>query len=108
MAERQARFGAYRYAVRVSQMVAPQGEVDFDADSLAITPAGALVLAVEVPPFEDEPGEPPSGIEVPPYVVFAPGQWFSAVMIHEETRRPYVEWLKSLADDDDDDEGDIG
>jgi hypothetical protein len=99
MSERKARFGANRYAVRVSQMVAPHGEVYFDADSLAVTPAGALVLAVEVPPFEDEPGEPESGIEVPPYVVLAPGQWYSAIMIEEETRRPYFEWLKSHDDE---------
>src|SRR5258708_15425627 len=92
--QRSARWGLSTYAIRVSQFVAPSGEVYFEADSVTVGPSGALVLAVEVPRIEDEDPEHPSGIENAPYVVLAPGQWYSAVLIEPQTRRPYFEWLK--------------
>jgi hypothetical protein len=95
MAERSARWGLYTYAVRVSQVVASGGEVYFEADSVNVGPSGALMMAVEVSPIEDEDPDHPSGIENAPYVVLAPGQWYSAVMIDPESRRPYFEHLKA-------------
>ena len=73
MAKRHPRFGLNTYAVRVSQVVAPGGEIFFDADSVTIGPSGALMMAVEVAPIETEdPAQ--NGIEHAPYVVLAPGQ----------------------------------
>jgi hypothetical protein len=96
MAERSARYGLHTYAVRVSQVIAPGGEVYFTADTVTVGPSGALVLAVEVDPIENE--EQGEGIENAPYVVLAPGQWYSAVLIERESRRPYFEWLSEDAD----------
>jgi hypothetical protein len=103
--QRSARWGLSTYAVRVSQVVAPGGEVYFEADSVTVGPSGALVLSVEVPPIEDEDPEHPSGIENAPYVVLAPGQWYSAVLIEARTRRPYFEWLKDEVEGEDTGEG---
>jgi len=103
--QRSARWGLSTYAIRVSQVVAPGGEVYFEADSITVGPSGALVLAVEVPPIEDEDPEHPSGIENAPYVVLAPGQWYSAVLIDAQTRRPYFEWLKDEVEGEDTGEG---
>ena len=103
--QRSARWGLSTYAIRVSQVVAPGGEVYFEADSVTVGPSGGLVLAVEVPPIEDEDPEHPSGIENAPYVVLAPGQWYSAVLIDAESRRPYFEWLKDEVESEDRGEG---
>jgi hypothetical protein len=34
-------------------------------------------------------------------VVLAPGQWYSAVLIDAESRRPYFEWLKDEVERED-------
>ena len=99
--QRSARWGLYTYAVRVSQVVAPGGEVYFEADSVNVGPSGALMMAVEVSPIEDEDLDHPSGIEHAPYVVLAPGQWYSAVMIDPVSRRPYFEHLKAEVEGED-------
>jgi hypothetical protein len=105
MAERSARWGLYTYAVRVSQVVAPGGEVYFAADTVTVGPSGALVLAVEVPPIEAEDMDQADGIENAPYVVLAPGQWYSAVLIEPRTRRPYFEWLAAEVESEHEDDG---
>jgi hypothetical protein len=94
MAKRLPRFGLNTYVVRVSQVVAPGGEIFFDADSVTVGPSGALTMAVEVAPVENEDLEQ-SGIENAPYVVLAPGQWYCAIMIDPESHRPYFEHLKA-------------
>lgn len=104
MAERFPRFGLNTYAVRVSQVVAPGGEVFFDADSVTVGPSGALMMAVEVAPIENEDLEH-SGIEHAPYVVLAPGQWYCAIMIEPESRRPYFEHLKAEVEREGEGEG---
>jgi hypothetical protein len=101
--QRPARYGLHTYAVRVSQVVAPGGEVYFAADTVTVGPSGALVLAVEVDPIENE--EQGISIENAPYVVLAPGQWYSAVLIERESRRPYFEWLRAEADEGSEGEG---
>ena len=60
---------------------------------MTVGPSGALVLAVEVDPIENE--EQGEGIENAPYVVLAPGQWYCAIMIDPESHRPYFEHLKA-------------
>jgi hypothetical protein len=102
MGERCARYGLHTYAVRVSQLVAPGGEVYFDADSVTIGPSGSLMMAVEVEPFENNEQE--GGIENAPYVLLAPGQWYSAILIERTSRRPYFEWLGDDIDPDHKDE----
>ncbi len=102
MAESSARYGLHTYAVRVSQVVAPGGEVYFDADMVTVSPSGALVLAVEVDPIENE--EQGIAIENAPYVVLAPGQWYSAILIEPKSRRPYFEWLSAEPDREGEDE----
>jgi hypothetical protein len=106
MAERSARYGLHTYAVRVSQVVAPGGEVYFEADTVTVGPSGALMMAVEVDPIENE--EQGLAIENAPYVVLAPGQWYSAVLIERESRRPYFEWLRAEAEEADEGDGGDG
>ena len=53
----------------------------FHADTLTVPQSGALILAVEVTPIEDEEDEPSGGIETPPALVLAPGQWYSALLV---------------------------
>ncbi len=53
-------------------------------------------VRVSQDPIENE--EQGEGIENAPYVVLAPGQWYSAVLIERESRRPYFEWLSEDAD----------
>ncbi len=81
--QRSARYGLHTYAVRVSQVVAPGGEVYFESDTVTVGPSGALMMAVEVDPIENE--EQGIAIENAPYVVLAPGQWYSAVLIERES-----------------------
>jgi hypothetical protein len=72
MAERSARWGLYTYAVRVSQLVAPAGEVYSEADSVTVGPSGALMMTVEVDPIENEDFEHQS-IENAPMWCSRPG-----------------------------------
>jgi hypothetical protein len=101
MREREARYGINTYQVRVSREISPSGILYVTADSLTVTPAGALILAVEVEPVEnleetDEGDirrrEDASGIDVTPGAVFAPGYWYSVVDVDSEDHRPtYIE-----------------
>lgn len=98
MAEREARYGLNLYRVYVSaESNVSQLWVTVRADSLTVTPAGALILAVEVDPVEDleetsdgdlRRKDDATGIDVPPVAVFAPGHWHAAIMVDHETRSP--------------------
>jgi len=92
--QRQPRYGEQIYAVRVSQAVDPSGELYTRADSVTVGPSGALFLAVEVDPIEDEDPDHPSGIENVPNVVLAAGQWYSAFLLDPETRWPYFDGVR--------------
>jgi hypothetical protein len=98
MADREARYGLNLYRVYVSEAsnVASLW-VNVSADSLTVTPGGALILAVEVEPIENLEETPDgdlrrkenaAGIDVPPVAVFAPGHWHAAIMIDHETHSP--------------------
>ena len=111
--ERNPRFGAHLYEVRVSPPVEPRGVVYVNADSITVTPAGALILAAEVPPLEDEEDEPPSGIENPPAFIVAPGLWQCVTQVTdaEDGHRPFFfegGFLDTDDTDDTDDTGDTG
>ena len=98
MAEREARYGLNLYRVYVSEASkVSQLWVNVSADSVTVTPAGALILSVEMEPvenLEETPGgelrrkEDAFGIDVPPVAVFAPGHWQAAIMIDHETHVP--------------------
>jgi hypothetical protein len=78
---REARYGLHLFEVRVPHTVDPRQVLYCRADSITVTPAGAIILSAEVSPIEDEPDAPPSGIENAPALVLAPGQWYSAVQV---------------------------
>jgi hypothetical protein len=99
MADRQPRYGFHTYRVRVNTASDETGEgvVYVGADSLTVTPAGALILAIEQHALEDFEEAPDgelrlkadaSGIDVPPVAVFAPGQWYSAILVDPESHEP--------------------
>ena len=99
MAGRQPRYGFHTYRVRVNSASDETGEgiIYVSADSLTVTPAGALILAIEQHALEDFEEAPDgelrlrpdaSGIDVPPVAVFAPGQWYSAVLVDPESHEP--------------------
>jgi len=79
----------------------------------AQTPAGALVLAIEVDPFEDLEETPDgtlirknpnAGIDLPPAAIFAPGHWYAALLIDHETKKPMFAYENPDDADHDDDE----
>jgi hypothetical protein len=83
---REARYDPNTYEVRVSTEVSLSGVLYVDADSVTVGPSGALMFAAEVDPIEavDDEGEtirPDAGIELPPVVVIAPGQWYTVKMV---------------------------
>jgi hypothetical protein len=60
--------------------------VYYRADSVTVTPAGALIVSVEMPPIEALVDEEESTlIENPPVAIFAPGQWQSCVLVTDRT-----------------------
>jgi hypothetical protein len=99
MAGRQPRYGFHTYRVRVNAASdeTGQGAVFVSADSLTVTPAGALILAIEEHALEDFEEAPDgeirlkadaSGIDMPPVAIFAPGQWYSAILVDPESHEP--------------------
>src|SRR5262249_60760149 len=99
MAGRQPRYGFHTYRVRVNSTSDETGEgiIYVSADSLTVTPAGALILAIEqhaLQDFEEAPDgglrlrPDASGIDGPPAAVFAPGQRDSAAPVHPESHQP--------------------
>ena len=115
MAGRQPRYGFYTYRVRVNAASDEQGEgvVFVGADSLTVTPAGALILAIEQHALEDFEQAPDgelrlkadaSGIDVPPVAVFAPGQWYSAVLVDPESHEPLYDGDMEEADEEEGEE----
>ena len=102
--EREACYGAHSYEVRVANEVSDSGVLYVDADSVTVGPSGALMFAAEMDPLEalDDDGEtvrPNAGIEVPPVVIVAPGQWYTVKMVDSDltsmftytTRSDYLE-----------------
>jgi hypothetical protein len=116
MVGRQPRYGFRTYRVRVhpSHDETGEGVIYVGADSLTVTPAGALILAVEEHALEDFEEGPDgevrlradaSSIDVSPVAVFAQGQWYSAILVDPESHEPmYGE--QDQEDDEDDDEDD--
>jgi hypothetical protein len=112
MQQRTARYGAHLYEVRVPQtdIKAPlthadhHGRVYLQADSVTVTPAGALILACEVPPLEAEDDEATTAIEYPPCAVFAPGQWLSLLLVSQRAHEVLFseESMLRILDEDDD------
>lgn len=87
--EREARYGAHSYEVRVANEVSDSGVLYVDADSVTVGPSGALMFAAEMDPLEalEDDGEtvrPNAGIEVPPVVIVAPGQWYTVKMVDSD------------------------
>jgi hypothetical protein len=87
--DHEARYGAHSYEVRVANAVSDSGVLYVDADSVTVGPSGALMFAAEMDPLEaiDDDGEtvrPNAGIEVPPVVIVAPGQWYTVKMVDSE------------------------
>ena len=86
--EREARYGAHSYEVRVANEVSDSGVLYVDADSVTVGPSGALMFAAEMDPLEalDDGGmvRPNAGIEVPPVVIVAPGKWYTVKMVDSD------------------------
>ena len=86
MRQRQPRYGANLYEIRVSTTLAPEGRLYLTADTITVT-AGTLMLSSEMfPPDADlseeqEPEDFPTEIECPPGAIFALGQWYSVLMV---------------------------
>lgn len=94
---REPRYGLNTYQVRCSREISPSGILYVVADSITVTPAGAMILSVEVEPVEnlEEAGngeirrrEDATGIDVLAGAVFAPGYWFSAIEVDPENHIP--------------------
>jgi hypothetical protein len=83
MHSRPARLGLHIYEVRL----ASQDWLYYRADSVTVTPVGALLIAVEEPPVEDEDVDS-TEIEYTPVAIFGPGQWHSCILVTEETHEP--------------------
>jgi hypothetical protein len=91
MRKRGARYGAHTYGIRVPQEARAAWELQEDtvyfvADSIVVKD-GVLLLSVETDPvesFEDDSLSADEAIEYPPAAIFAPGQWFSAIMVDHE------------------------
>jgi hypothetical protein len=83
----EARYGYHTYAIKVSTMVAESGVLYVDADSVTVA-NGVLMLSAEVESKEvldaEEEGRLPpvdGAVELPPAFVFAPGHWYSVMMV---------------------------
>ncbi len=94
--DREARYGAHSYEVRVANEVSDSSVLYVDADSVSVGPSGALMFAAEMDPmeaFDDDEGEtvrPNAGIEVPPVVIVAPGQWYTVKMVDSELKSMFT------------------
>ncbi len=94
--QRFPRYGEHTYEVRVSHEIATNGVVYVRADSLTVS-NGALMLSIEIEPIEEmeamERGDAaqPSSMELPPVSVFAPGHWYTAVLVDEHHQPMYAE-----------------
>ena len=92
--EHKARYGAHSYEVRVANEISVSGVLYVDADSVTVGPSGALMFASEMDPMEafDDEGEvqPNAGIEFPPVVIVAPGQWRSVLMVDTDLKSMYT------------------
>jgi hypothetical protein len=98
MNKRTARYGEHIYAIRVSKEPRAAWELSeealyFPADSITVRD-GVLMLSVEMDPWEAlDAGEEATGeqIEMPPVAVFAPGQWYSAILVGDEHKPFFAE-----------------
>jgi hypothetical protein len=104
---REARYGANSYEVTVSKDVDIAGVLYVSADSVTVGPSGALMFAAEVDPIEafDDDSDtvhPGAGIELPPVVIVAPGQWYTVKMVDTELRSMFTN--RSAGGDDDEEE----
>jgi hypothetical protein len=98
MNKRMARYGEHIYAIRVPKEARAAWELSeealyFAADSITVRD-GVLMLSIEVDPVEAiAAGEEATGeqIELPPVAIFAPGQWYSAVMVDHEHKPFFAE-----------------
>jgi hypothetical protein len=93
--DREARYGAHSYEVRVATGVSDSGVLYVDADSVTVGPSGALMFAAEMDPLEalEDDGEtlrPNAGIEVPPVVIVAPGQWYTVKMVDSDLKSMFT------------------
>jgi hypothetical protein len=93
--DHEARYGAHSYEVRVADEVSDSGVLYVDADSVTVGPSGALMFAAEMDPLEalDDDGEmvrPNAGIEVPPVVIVAPGQWYTVKMVDSDLKSMFT------------------
>jgi hypothetical protein len=93
--EHKARYGAHSYEVRVANEISVSGVLYVDADSVTVGPSGALMFAAEMDPMEafDDDSDtvrPGAGIEVPPIVIVAPGQWRSVLMVDTDLKSMYT------------------
>jgi hypothetical protein len=92
--DHKARYGAHSYEVRVAKEISVSGVLYVDADSVTVGPSGALMFASEMDPmeaFDDEGGvQPDAGIEIPPVVIVAPGQWRSVLMVDTDLKSMYT------------------
>jgi hypothetical protein len=92
--QRHPRYGEHTYEIRVSRDVSANGVVYVRADSLTVS-NGALMLSIEITPVEDMEREdievPDSFMELPPVSVFAPGHWYTAVLVDEKHQPMYAE-----------------
>ena len=107
--QREARLGIHTFEVRVARSIEPSEVLYIRADTVTITPAGALILAAEMPSFEED--QPSTGIELPPALIVAPGLWYSIMQVTdaEEGHVPlFTEggYLDTADEDEDGDEGD--
>ena len=99
--ERQARYGANTYEVRVSTEISITSVLYVDADSVTVGPSGALMFAAEVDPleaFDDDDSDtvrPGAGIEVPPVVIVAPSQWYTVKMVDHELKSMFTNSSRS-------------
>ena len=95
MNKRTARYREHTYAIRVPKEAKAAWEPSeealyFAADSLTVRD-GVPILSVEVEPIETMEDEPSEQIELPPVAVFAPGQWYSAILVDDEHKPFFAE-----------------
>jgi|SRR5690348_4930330 hypothetical protein len=86
---RGARYGSSLYEIAVpthfKNAESPDILLYFCADSVTVR-EGVLMLAAEVNESDDDAGE--SAIELPPVAIFAPGRWFSCIMVGWKDHEP--------------------
>jgi hypothetical protein len=75
------QFGQHLWAVHVSKSVNPRKVLYVKADTITVPQSGALIFAAELTRIENEDDESSDAIELPPALIVAPGQWYSAVQI---------------------------